>query len=111
MLFIVALAVALSVVFQALGYVFFPTRQDRELRRAFEALAEEFDDLRDTVRSGLGRISRLKRSTMEASASTGEPENPDIALGADGNSGFPGLTPTQRTMQARILSRRHKGVN
>lgn len=111
MIFLLVLGVALSVGFQTLLYVFVPPRKDKELRRAFETLEEEFEDLRDNVRVALGRVSRLKRSIM--SGEVPNPEEPPASTveAADGEAGGFQLTPTQRTMQQRILSRRHKGVS
>ena len=78
-MYLSALAFALGVVLGTLAYAIGSKQGTKELRRAFEALEEEFEDLRDNVRSGLGRISRLKRTVMqgEVSQQDAEPSSPE----------------------------------
>lgn len=79
----------------------------KKLRRAFEALEEEFEDQRDHVRTALGRISRLKRSTIEAGhAVPPEGETVEAAASDVPPSGPFRLTQRQQEIQSKILAKR-----
>lgn len=110
MYFLIALGFALSIGFQAAIYVFAPPRKDKELRRAFEALEEEFEEMRDHVRGALGRISRLKRSIMSGEVPNPEesPDSPTAALA--GESGHQRWSTRATEINQKILARRNKGV-
>jgi len=72
---------------------------DRTLRSAFSNLEDDFEQLREGVRSDLGRISRLKRSVQEVQQETTASTEPSPN----------GWSPERTAAQARILRRR--GVN
>lgn len=94
---------AFLLVCQIFSFVLHWTRSNRAITRAFETLEMDFENLVDHVQSQLGRISRLKRATMEKTAPT---EPPEAEVSATG--GFH-LTPRQRQLQASILARRNRG--
>lgn len=75
-------------------------RNDRAMRRAFEALEDDFEDLREHMASVLGRAARLKRATLEEARTT-QPTESEVP----GTVGFP-LTPRQRQIQHQVLTRR-----
>lgn len=83
-----------------------PLVEIKKLRRAFEALEEEFEDQRDHIRSALGRISRLKRSTIEAGHAAPPDGESEVAVAAEPSSGAFRLTPRQQAIQAAILAKR-----
>ncbi len=85
----------------------------KELRRAFEALEEEFEEQRESVRSTLGRISRLRRDKLSEALPADSPEALDTSVPAlaSGSGAFPRLNARQNALQAGILARRNKVVN
>jgi len=98
----VILAIVLSSVAIVLSVTVPLVLSDRTLRNSFNALEQDFEELQDTVRSALGRVSRLKRSMQESP--TNEP-GPDSASNTEGG---PGLSSRQLDIQRKILSRRHQ---
>lgn len=78
----------------------------KKLRRAFEALEEEFEDQRDHVRTALGRISRLKRSTIEAGHVAPPDGEESEAPALPPSSGAFRLTQRQQEIQNKILAKR-----
>lgn len=90
----------------ALYYAVSLPKPFKDLRRAFEALEEEFEDQRDHIRVALGRMSRLKRTTMEASDDV-QPTGSMSPAPDEGSVGFP-LTARQAVINQQILKRRAK---
>lgn len=108
--FFIVLAIALGVVSVTLSLVALSVPKDKQLRRGFEALEEEFDDLKEQTRSTLGRVSRLKRSIMHGEVLPQEPAATDADTTAKvGGELSTGLNSRQLTVQEKILARR-RGV-
>lgn len=89
-------ALVLSVVAVILSAALPLLLRDGTLRSAFNALEDEFEQLRESNKADMGRISRLKRTLGEATQST-EPEEPTAPNG---------WSKTQSTVQAQIMRRR-----
>jgi len=106
---LLALTVTFGIACWALVRSYLPPPSIKNLRRAFEALEEEFEDQRDHVRSALGRVSRLKRSMMAGEVPQENPGDDETNSVPALVSTSPGLTPRQQAIQAKILSRRKHG--
>lgn len=80
--------------------------RDKTLRNAFSALEDDFETLRQTVRSDLGRVARLKRGIMrgEIPAQEGTEEGAGEAGSVNGSP----LSKGQLAWQQKILARRHQ---
>lgn len=93
----------------ALFRTYLPPLGQKEVKRAFEALEEEFEDQRDHVRSALGRISRLRRGIMPSPIQgDGGVETPGTESDSDTGQVGSTLTARQAAVQSQIMKRRSK---
>ncbi len=102
----IALGIALVVASVALIVALQRQKPSDDLVRAFNALENDFANLEDHVRSALGRISRLKRATMN-----GEVPTPGAEEAAEAPAPlplFPGLTARQAAIHSQIIKRRNQ---
>jgi hypothetical protein len=97
---VVYTVLAFLLVSQVFSFALHYLHSPRQVQRAFSNLEDDFEELRDHVASQLGRISRLRRATLEATRDQAPPEESTITEG-----GF-ALTPRQKKLQAEILARR-----
>src|SRR5215472_11898693 len=72
--FVVYGMLGMLLVSQALCFALLWSRSPRRIVRAFSDLEDDFEDFKDHVHSVLGRVSRLKRSTLELSNQKEPPE-------------------------------------
>lgn len=104
---LIAAGTSLVVSSLALLRAYQPTLALKRLTKAFEALEDEWEETRESLKSTLGRVSRLKRDIMpallqrEEAGATGE-DSPAVG----GN----GLTHRQAAKQQEILERRQRGL-
>jgi len=80
---------------------------DRTLRSAFNTLEDDFETLRQSVRSDLGRVSRLKRSIMRGEIPAQEGAEPEVASESNGDGSLSALSKRHLEIQRKIMSRRH----